>query len=135
MISDKSFCKNQILRFEQLGGYPSGKEAVGELVTALQCFDTQAEAIAFVDDWLKRYEACPKPSEIRRAAWQLEEQQEQAKRKSKYTQCNYCGDSVWRMVQRTMEVPGVRTSTGAITYDFAERCDHKPRHEAVANAS
>lgn len=127
MIENRSFSREQIKRFEQLMGFPTGKEALGELVTALQCFGTEAEAIAFVDDWLTRYEACPKPSEIRRAAWQLEEQQEQAKRKSKYTQCPYCSDSGFRMVQRTINVPGVGTSV----YDFAERCDHKPRHEVI----
>lgn len=80
-MTEKPFAKEQVQRFAGLDKFPHGqREAVEELIYAVQSFDTQEQAKKYVNDWLARERECPKPADIRRTAWALEEQAEAERR-------------------------------------------------------
>ena len=119
MIESKEFCKSQVSRLAGLGSFPGGKESIAELVIALQAFDTQEQAEAWVSGYLSTETFCPVPATIRRAAYDTKEHENTAWLEAK--RCPDCGGSGFRLVRRTVTVAGVGTNT----YDFATRCNHE----------
>lgn len=65
---DREFAKGLVLRWTGLRGFPVIKEAVGELITAMQTAPpTQEAAQMFVSDWNRSSEEAPKPVNIYQA--------------------------------------------------------------------
>ena len=90
---EEDYAKSQVQRYAGLDGFPHGqREAVRELICALQCFGTQEQAKKYTDDWLSTERECPKPVDIRRAAYALEEQDKARRREAWKPAMGLCSD-------------------------------------------
>ncbi len=92
---DAKFADSQIKRLAGLDFFPTGKDAVKELVLALMVSETDAIAARVVTDFLNERTAAPKPAEIRQAAYTENEriQEAAAPEKPAYHHCPTCRDS------------------------------------------
>lgn len=122
MIEDKDFCKKQITRVEKFAGFPSEREAFQDLVTAIQNFDTREQAQKFMDDWTQNETICPKPADIRRAAYDARERDNTAWLEAK--KCPHCSGSGFRM---TVRFQRAAPAMPPARYEYSERCDHADR--------
>ena len=106
---DKTFCTNEIAKLSGLDFWPKEREGKLALVTALQHFDTNQKAQKFISDWLTYQTQCPKPAEIREAAYR-----EQGDRPHGCTRC-----------AGRMFVSERRVIDGKY-YDFSAMCECHP---------
>jgi hypothetical protein len=122
MIEDKELSKKQISRLSGLDQFPREREAILELVFALQNFATQQQAESFITDWLSTAHSCPKPADIRIAARDAKVNENLGWLEKK--QCPHCYGSGYRMVIRQQRA---MPSMQVMDYEFAEKCNHQDR--------
>ncbi len=91
---DAKFADSQIKRLAGLDFFPTGKDAVKELVLALMVSETNSIAARVVTDFLNERTAAPKPAEIRQSCYTENERiQEAVPEKPAYHHCPTCRDS------------------------------------------
>lgn len=106
---DKTLCTNEIAKLSGLDFWPQSREAKAELVSALQHFDTNQKAQKWVSDWLTYQTQCPKPAEIREAAYREQGQTQRG--------CSKCGGRMFIHEQRQID---------GKPFDFSAMCDCHP---------
>jgi hypothetical protein len=94
---DKKPALEQVKRFAGLEFYPTEREALQELLHAMQVASSEAIAKSFTADWLGYETACPKPAQIRIAIYDRNEAA-----KDRINNCRLCGGTgqvtVWFLV-------------------------------------
>lgn len=130
MIENKAgWVDDQIMRLSQLKGYPrvakdadqdakrAAAIAFNELVVALRCATSEAQARAIISRWLEPPpKDCPTPAELRQAIYADEEAASKASEKSYQvtpTRCDKCGDTGFRHEVRKIH---------GEPYDYAAVC-------------
>ncbi|HUQ95004.1 MAG TPA: hypothetical protein VM120_25220 [Bryobacteraceae bacterium] len=108
---DVKTAEKQVKRLLGLSFLPPGKEAMAEVTSAMQCAETEADAAEIVRDCLDRTEF-PKPADIRRIAFRLQEN-----RKAEG----------WTPSDSTCVCEGTgfvhtRRMVNGIAYDYSARC-------------
>jgi hypothetical protein len=88
----KDLAIKQIARLSGLSGFPGEPEAKRELVIALRSCLNDEHAERLITEWIQSYSFTPKPAEIRRIAFRMQEPKEYQMPTDPGDHCQECRD-------------------------------------------
>ena len=108
-VIEKEIAKKQLSRISRMRKFPESREAIADLLGAIQLANSEAIAEQCISNFLDLATSetyCPMPAEIRR--WIYEHQEaEDTERKQRIAGCRECGGTGWRLEYHGM-YQGVR---------------------------